>query len=293
MIIRKHNIELKDLSTSEMARFRQIMLGIWRQQIEDDKNAHEMAKSIRENYVDKNKLDESIFEKSYENDIFYVNKNGAISKVEIDKSNYINVVLHNGKRMLFSDLDISASTFSWNNTNRQIAANIVGYYGKQLNIKEIGVNYDISDKNYAYTDVTKKIWLHPTSSGGIDPILNNKYNLKSILFHEHNHQKEFKKPKDYTYSDHAKVYLKQFQHDIFKKTSKKFKEGQIANFIQYIDYAAGHKEAGWQDLLKEFNKSKILDGYYINYRESGGTQLIDNKGNILVIEIPSPLNGPH
>ncbi|MGE6355458.1 hypothetical protein ACQKCJ_16440 [Flavobacterium sp. NPDC079362] len=44
MIIKNHTIELKDTSASEMARFRQIMLGIWRQQIEDDKNTDEMIK---------------------------------------------------------------------------------------------------------------------------------------------------------------------------------------------------------------------------------------------------------
>lgn len=44
MITKNHTIELKDTSASEMARFRQIMLGIWRQQIEDDKNGDEMLK---------------------------------------------------------------------------------------------------------------------------------------------------------------------------------------------------------------------------------------------------------
>ncbi|TPG41987.1 hypothetical protein [Flavobacterium pectinovorum] len=44
MIVKNHDIELKDTSASEMARFRQIMLSIWRQQIEDDKNSVEMEK---------------------------------------------------------------------------------------------------------------------------------------------------------------------------------------------------------------------------------------------------------
>lgn len=44
MIVKNHDIELKDTSASEMARFRQIMLNIWRQQIEDDKNSVEMEK---------------------------------------------------------------------------------------------------------------------------------------------------------------------------------------------------------------------------------------------------------
>ncbi|MFH6956759.1 hypothetical protein ACHRV1_05080 [Flavobacterium aquidurense] len=46
MIIKNHTIELKDTSASEMARFRQMMLGIWRQEIEDDKNGDEMLKYV-------------------------------------------------------------------------------------------------------------------------------------------------------------------------------------------------------------------------------------------------------
>jgi hypothetical protein len=48
MIVKNHDIELKDTSASEMARFRQIMLSIWRQQIEDDKNSVEMLKYVNE-----------------------------------------------------------------------------------------------------------------------------------------------------------------------------------------------------------------------------------------------------
>lgn len=51
MIIKNHTIELKDTSASEMARFRQMMLGIWRQQIEDDKNGDEMNRYIKLNEV--------------------------------------------------------------------------------------------------------------------------------------------------------------------------------------------------------------------------------------------------
>jgi len=54
MIIKNHTIELKDTSASEMARFRQIMLGIWRQEIEDDKNSDKMLKYVESsnNYSD-------------------------------------------------------------------------------------------------------------------------------------------------------------------------------------------------------------------------------------------------
>ncbi|PBJ13326.1 hypothetical protein [Flavobacterium sp. ACN6] len=44
MIRKNHTIVLEDTSPSEIARFRQIMLNIWRQQIEDDRNAIEMER---------------------------------------------------------------------------------------------------------------------------------------------------------------------------------------------------------------------------------------------------------
>jgi hypothetical protein len=57
MIIKNHTIELEDTSPAEMARFRQIMIGIWRQQIEDDKNAAEMEKYIKDHYATAKELD--------------------------------------------------------------------------------------------------------------------------------------------------------------------------------------------------------------------------------------------
>lgn len=56
MIIRNHKIVLEDTSASEMARFRKIMLDIWRQQIEDDKNAVEMENFIKQQYRCENKI---------------------------------------------------------------------------------------------------------------------------------------------------------------------------------------------------------------------------------------------
>lgn len=47
MNVKNHNIVLKDTSPGELARFRQIMLDIWRQQIEDDKNSAEMLQYVK------------------------------------------------------------------------------------------------------------------------------------------------------------------------------------------------------------------------------------------------------
>jgi hypothetical protein len=54
MIIKNHTIELNDTSASEMARFRQIMLNIWRQQIEDDRNVSEMINSFKNSQISTN-----------------------------------------------------------------------------------------------------------------------------------------------------------------------------------------------------------------------------------------------
>ncbi|MFD1604155.1 zincin-like metallopeptidase toxin domain-containing protein [Flavobacterium artemisiae] len=53
-MIRNHNILLKDTSEAEMTRFRQIMLGIWRQQIEDDKNAKVIENSFADYQLNSN-----------------------------------------------------------------------------------------------------------------------------------------------------------------------------------------------------------------------------------------------
>nr|WP_315175592.1 hypothetical protein [uncultured Flavobacterium sp.] len=67
MIIKNHTIELKDTSASEMARFRQTMLSIWRQQMEDEKNTAEMLQYAQSskinnttNFISIKKVAESI-----------------------------------------------------------------------------------------------------------------------------------------------------------------------------------------------------------------------------------------
>lgn len=57
MIVKNHTIELKDTSASEMARFRQIMLGIWSQQKEDDKNSNDIEKFIKKNQITSKTID--------------------------------------------------------------------------------------------------------------------------------------------------------------------------------------------------------------------------------------------
>ncbi|WP_337966793.1 hypothetical protein [uncultured Flavobacterium sp.] len=101
MIVKNHDIELKDTSASEMARFRQIMLSIWRQQIEDDKNAVGMENFITENYESSNFSIKSSKEKNpiYSLDGEYLGSNQQTSKKnnsaflgeKDDKGGFINI----------------------------------------------------------------------------------------------------------------------------------------------------------------------------------------------------------
>jgi hypothetical protein len=57
MITKNHTIELKDTSASEMTRFRQIMLGIWREQKDDEKNGDEVLQYLKEKHQTAKSLD--------------------------------------------------------------------------------------------------------------------------------------------------------------------------------------------------------------------------------------------
>jgi hypothetical protein len=73
--------------------------------------------------------------------------------------------------------------------------------------------------------------------------------------------------------------------ETFSKTTLDFRMGITLNFIRYLEKAKQNKEEGWQDLIKEFNKTNKA-GYILRDRDSGGIQLFDKKGG----EIQRPLD---
>lgn len=112
MITKNHIIELKDTSVSEMARFRQIMLGIWRQQIEDDKNSVEMHRYAKENYETVNKSDPENTNRFYNiekpalrNNIT-INSKGYITKL-VKKEGANRFFDENGTELFFNDSKIT------------------------------------------------------------------------------------------------------------------------------------------------------------------------------------------
>jgi len=163
-------------------------------------------------------------------DLVHINKYGAIIGVVLNNSPIIQVIYPDGHKMILSDINISSSLTYWNNDNRQIVANVAGYYGRLVGVQNVGADTRQNDESEAYTDFWKNIWLHPSSRGGISTHLNNKYDLMSTLIHEYYHQQENNTGDSYTYSEHASVYLKEFQHNNFKKTSLSFATGGMASF---------------------------------------------------------------
>lgn len=108
MIIKNHTIELNDTSASEMARFRQIMLSIWRQQIEDDKNTAEMEEFVKQNdktytktfYVDEsNKFGQTTLIDSKQYSGNFYSKNGLYLGNNGELNNIVYVVENDGYKI--------------------------------------------------------------------------------------------------------------------------------------------------------------------------------------------------
>lgn len=229
-------------------------------------------------------------------DLVHVNDKGSVVRVTLNNSPTIQVVYPDGHQVVLSSIDISGNFLGpWNNDNRQIVANIVGYYGGLAGVNDIHAGATTDDEALASTDHWNNIWVQPTSNGGISNQLNNKYDLMSVLIHEQYHQKE-SKDGEYIYTKHASVYLKQAQHSTFNRTSKKFAEGQMGNLIRYLTAAKSKaeqndNEKGYKDIIKQFNDSNIRGGYQIVDRESGGMQLLNPKGKAVTTSI-KPLSSP-
>ena len=123
MIIKNHTIELNDTSASEMARFRQIMLNIWRQQIEDDRNAAKMEKFVKQNnktytktfYADEsNKFDQTtlIDSKQYSGNFYsknglYLGNNGELNNIVYVVENDGYKIYDTGNKTAETKMDIS------------------------------------------------------------------------------------------------------------------------------------------------------------------------------------------
>ena len=172
------------------------------------------------------------------NDEVHINGDGRIVKVINDHSVYITIVDPKGNRHSLSSYNISP--YFWGigrGDNRQIVANIAGYYAKQAGVhglvgakgnEKLGIlaHYDPSDKG---------IWLQPSNSAGtVDSWLDNKYDLMNILQHEYFHKLDDQRNAYKNHLLHASVDERASRTRTFAHTSDKLKLSVAIEFSELV-----------------------------------------------------------
>ena len=197
------------------------------------------------------------------NDEVHINGDGRIVRVINDHSAYITIVDPKGNRHSLSSYNISP--YFWGigrGDNRQIVANIAGYYAKQAGVhglvgakgnEILGVfaNYDYSDKG---------IWLQPSNSDGtVDSWLDNKYNLMNTLQHEYFHKLDDQRNAYKNHLLHASVDERASRTRTFAHTSDKWKLNVATEFSEFVmnAYYQPNKntKADVMNLIDKFNRN--------------------------------------
>ena len=222
-------------------------------------------------------------------DIVHINNKGRIISITNNGSDNITIVQPNGVQHSLSDyyIDSFLGLGLNNGTNRQIVANVVGYYGSKLGINRIGAT-DISQDAFAfYRHSDDMIWVGPSENGRPSTVLNNKYNLMNILFHEKLHMENKNKHEDHL--THAKIVLEASLHYSFKKGTMKYREGQVGYFSQLIMNAYfGGKKKEAIDLIQQYNNAKL--GYKLEFNPSKKTMYINGTSKVVFKKSEDSLN---
>lgn len=157
--------------------------------------------------------------------------------------------------------------------NRQTAANIAGYYGNQIGIHKPG-NIGISnepDENSSSSPAFitgKNIFVN--AKGGINKLLDNKYNLMSALFHEKDHKDYGHGEKDISNITHAEVYLDQMGDKSFEKATTDYKSQTTGAFMSILSNAIlkdGAQDSQIQGFVDQYNK--LNTGYQMTFKRTG------------------------
>jgi hypothetical protein len=125
-----------------------------------------------------------------------------------------------------------------NMANRQIVANVVGHYAK-----EVGLTGTVGVANHperpssevpAFTKLLGNEVYVNAKAGGINPALDNADNMKSTLVHEKGHFDDNIKGVSAGLEEHASIYLQQMQDKSFGAATADFQKGIVASFGQYL-----------------------------------------------------------
>jgi hypothetical protein len=158
---------------------------------------------------------------------------------------------------------IALSTYLvWGGQRKDILEPIMTHYAKSVvkgDKNEIKMGFE-DPKVLAYTDVEGDGQIYFNSTLSNVHLLDNYANIKSILFHENQHQY----PKKHaTPLEHANIYLKQILHETFRETTKDFKDATVRSFMKYCEDAKNvSRERNVLSLIDKFN-SENKHGYYL------------------------------
>ena len=199
------------------------------------------------------------------NDEVHINGDGRIVKVINDHSVYITIVDPKGNRHSLSSYNISP--YFWGigrGDNRQIVANIAGYYAKQAGVHGlVGAKGNEILGILAYYDPSDKgIWLQPSNSDGtVDSWLDNKYDLMNILQHEYFHKLDDQRNAYKNHLLHASVDERASRTRTFAHTSDKLKLNVAIEFSELVMNAYyqpnNNTKADVMNLIDKYNRNNI------------------------------------
>jgi RHS repeat-associated protein len=228
------------------------------------------------------------------NDDVYINNNHQIIKV-VQGSPNICVVMPNGKRVLFSNIEFGRTSWlpaGWNCGNRQIVANVFGYYAKKMGITNVGAEAKLGANNVLafFSPQNNHIWLSPGHDGTMNNLLVNKYNLMNVAYHESLHDLDKKNQKKLNHLRHAQITLMASQHPLYMKCTQEYKIGEAAAFAQYVmnAYYEGSKNEALR-LIDEYNNSNLGISFFFN-EEKRRMEVVGTKHFVKYKKAKSPIN---
>ncbi|MGG7469256.1 DUF6443 domain-containing protein [Chryseobacterium arthrosphaerae] len=198
-----------------------------------------------------------------------------------DNKSTNNVVVHtNSSATKLSQLkgntgaaSLSQLDYSSKGTNKAVS-NVLAHYAGEKGISGYTGTYSGS-RGSALTMPSGNIFFNikDLSKGNYD----NAYNIKSTLNHEGGklgHKNENINPDDYTFVDHATVYLNEAKNPDFGKATEKYRVGHATSFGQRVLNAA-QKESSYgndpMNMINEYNNGNTGSVTITSY--SGGNGL--------------------
>lgn len=200
------------------------------------------------------------------NDIVQINNEGRVSKVILNNSDDITVRYPNSTQAAFSSIKFASTTWEWltggNSKNRQIIANIFGYYAKKVGVVGVGAKAESNGKDNVpayFSLIDKKIWLNPNSDGTCHAMFNNKNNLMNTIVHESLHKNNDLNGISETHLTHAKVVLDASLHSSYASCTIDYRKSQVGYFSQLVmnAYFKDNSKEAALNLIEQYNKANL------------------------------------